>query len=835
MGLLSFLSSRKSFERASRPSSTLQGQAYHATTPSSPPVRGTYPMIRNRAAAASRERLQRPRQQPQPQPRLPSLDSDSDGGAPAPFVPRFRDVDFERPRTAPNVPASLAKPSLQRRRNSLMKAPPVSFRKPRTDSTYSNKTPLISSKHLSGPSLHNNLQAPCAPFSRVRTNSLLTMNTGKGYVDLVDAQSQYVPLHFQTRIKAEGARDYGEDVADRNLGENSFDLTSPQAQAFYALTGTNPCEPPDSYPPPIWTSTFGDNGRPFQPQAPYNYPRSTTRRSSHHDLVNPLLQNPPFQSSSEYPSTNELSTSRLSLHMSQPSRVDRRQSLSSYIPSAPTSPYTETAPRPKSMHKPTRSANQLVSKEQRSSFRSSTSSGLGIYSHLLPLMQPEPPTLSAPFARDSVMLAKTNYSLPSSSKTSKKTHRRRTNDMRYSTREVFRHVDYSGDRDEYPRPSDASLFVSPLRLNNSRNHKTDHGYDSQDESDDWVDRYDLPTAANPPVSLSQYKQPVRAREKSMDGGYQRAKSLGPLHGRIRLDEIYERIPVRTSSLNQWSVSSNTPTISSTSSIRYTRPMSRHTPNTSIDLPVISPKNVSRSLVSRGSNPDDVSSYHTALNSTAHTPIISPVRVDANFNIDDHISSDDDVDADSFISRKEDMGEREQGLLFRNTGYGGDGLQLPGLLDSIPAAPPVAQAVHPMRHSRSAPLAVLTDISSGRRLTLGANMHEQGYATDDAVRDEMPEMPDEQPASLPREDLAPGRRGMKRISALGAINQEESAPKVIGSPIEEEKEEKIDIRAAVRLRKENKAKERAGGKDAHARGRTRTRSLAPVDGRLAGNV
>ncbi|KAF3343191.1 hypothetical protein VD0002_g5182 [Verticillium dahliae] len=661
------------------------------------------------------------------------------------------------------------------------------------------------------------------------------MNTGKGYVDLVDAQSQYVPLHFQTRIKAEGARDYGEDVADRNLGENSFDLTSPQAQAFYALTGTNPCEPPDSYPPPIWTSTFGDNGRPFQPQAPYNYPRSTTRRSSHHDLVNPLLQNPPFQSSSEYPSTNELSTSRLSLHMSQPSRVDRRQSLSSYIPSAPTSPYTETAPRPKSMHKPTRSANQLVSKEQRSSFRSSTSSGLGIYSHLLPLMQPEPPTLSAPFARDSVMLAKTNYSLPSSSKTSKKTHRRRTNDMRYSTREVFRHVDYSGDRDEYPRPSDASLFVSPLRLNNSRNHKTDHGYDSQDESDDWVDRYDLPTAANPPVSLSQYKQPVRAREKSMDGGYQRAKSLGPLHGRIRLDEIYERIPVRTSSLNQWSVSSNTPTISSTSSIRYTRPMSRHTPNTSIDLPVISPKNVSRSLVSRGSNPDDVSSYHTALNSTAHTPIISPVRVDANFNIDDHISSDDDVDADSFISRKEDMGEREQGLLFRNTGYGGDGLQLPGLLDSIPAAPPVAQAVHPMRHSRSAPLAVLTDISSGRRLTLGANMHEQGYATDDAVRDEMPEMPDEQPASLPREDLAPGRRGMKRISALGAINQEESAPKVIGSPIEEEKEEKIDIRAAVRLRKENKAKERAGGKDAHARGRTRTRSLAPVDGRLAGNV
>ncbi|KAM0273561.1 hypothetical protein ACHAQH_008259 [Verticillium albo-atrum] len=268
-------------------------------------------------------------------------------------------------------------------------------------------------------------------------------------------------------------------------------------------------------------------------------------------------------------------------------------------------------------------------------------------------------------------------------------------------------------------------------------------------------------------------------------------------------------------------------------MRYARPTSRHTPNTSIDLPVISPKNICRSLMSRSSNPDDVSSYHTALNSTAHTPITSPARVDANFNIDDYLSSDDDIDADSIISPKEEYGEREQGLLFRNTGYGGDGLQLPGLLDSIPAAPPVPQMVRPLRHSRSTPLAVLTDISGGRRLTLGANTHTQGYATDEGDYNEAPDMPVEH-GSFPREDLAPGRRGMKRISALGAVHQEQGVQQGLSSPIEEEKEGKVDVRTAVRLRKEAKARERAGGKDGVGRGRTRTRSSAREIGNFTDN-
>ncbi|GJC94341.1 hypothetical protein ColKHC_03167 [Colletotrichum higginsianum] len=42
----------------------------------------------------------------------------------------------------------------------------------------------------------------------------------RGFIDLLDAQSEIKPSGFQSRVKASGVRDYGEDVADRNIGEN---------------------------------------------------------------------------------------------------------------------------------------------------------------------------------------------------------------------------------------------------------------------------------------------------------------------------------------------------------------------------------------------------------------------------------------------------------------------------------------------------------------------------------------------------------------------------------------------------------------------------------------
>ncbi|PHH61630.1 hypothetical protein CDD81_8094 [Ophiocordyceps australis] len=54
------------------------------------------------------------------------------------------------------------------------------------------------------------------------------------HVDLLDAQGELRPYDFKSRIQAAGARDYGEDVAERNMGQNAVDVRSPAAQAYYA-------------------------------------------------------------------------------------------------------------------------------------------------------------------------------------------------------------------------------------------------------------------------------------------------------------------------------------------------------------------------------------------------------------------------------------------------------------------------------------------------------------------------------------------------------------------------------------------------------------------------
>ncbi|KAL1840708.1 hypothetical protein VTJ49DRAFT_203 [Mycothermus thermophilus] len=56
---------------------------------------------------------------------------------------------------------------------------------------------------------------------------------GKPFKDLLDAQSEIRPANFRARVRASGARDYGEDVAERNMGENGFDLASDHVRAFY--------------------------------------------------------------------------------------------------------------------------------------------------------------------------------------------------------------------------------------------------------------------------------------------------------------------------------------------------------------------------------------------------------------------------------------------------------------------------------------------------------------------------------------------------------------------------------------------------------------------------
>ncbi|KAG5966492.1 hypothetical protein E4U58_002526 [Claviceps cyperi] len=61
-----------------------------------------------------------------------------------------------------------------------------------------------------------------------------SLSRPQAHVDILDAQGGIRPHDFRSRVQATGVRDYGEDVAERNMGENGVDVQSAAAREFYA-------------------------------------------------------------------------------------------------------------------------------------------------------------------------------------------------------------------------------------------------------------------------------------------------------------------------------------------------------------------------------------------------------------------------------------------------------------------------------------------------------------------------------------------------------------------------------------------------------------------------
>ncbi|KAK4155791.1 hypothetical protein C8A00DRAFT_13179 [Chaetomidium leptoderma] len=160
-----------------------------------------------------------------------SLDtaSDDEHPAPAPGIPRLRDESVERPSTAPDArPSSAVIPNSSPRvkRNGQTRPPPLSFRMARPETAAPG----------SRPSSRGSINTITSAFRRASGHSRamsLRRDGEKAFKDILDAQSEIKPADFKTRVKAAGARDYGEDVAERNMGQNGFDLGSEHVRAFY--------------------------------------------------------------------------------------------------------------------------------------------------------------------------------------------------------------------------------------------------------------------------------------------------------------------------------------------------------------------------------------------------------------------------------------------------------------------------------------------------------------------------------------------------------------------------------------------------------------------------
>lgn len=166
------------------------------------------------------------------------LSDDSDLAAPPPFMPAF-----SSPFTSPQRPGSSRSTRSNHSFNSVFgqfgqqrtpqnrpkreaRKPPVSFRKPASLASISNGFQ---------PSLYgadDGSDAGSIYATRQRTNSLKSTTSGRSR-DLLDVLEEIRPVEFRTRVMAGGARDYGEDVADRNIRQSRATISTPNLKSHF--------------------------------------------------------------------------------------------------------------------------------------------------------------------------------------------------------------------------------------------------------------------------------------------------------------------------------------------------------------------------------------------------------------------------------------------------------------------------------------------------------------------------------------------------------------------------------------------------------------------------
>ncbi|KDN69946.1 hypothetical protein CSUB01_09704 [Colletotrichum sublineola] len=726
MGFLKLFSSKRS---SNKPPNEIKAQAYDATTASLPPLLGTYPVAGNGPTNVF-ENLQRSHQR-RNETNLPFM-TDFDTAAPAPPVPRFRDASVQRPNSAPGGALrnhfSLSNKPV---RDSL-KGSPLPLRKLRVGSVSSttsgsSHTPKQPSEHSVAPFEGDPFHPPSAPFSHSRHLSMRSsLTSARGFVDLLDAQSEIKPSGFQNRLEASGARNYGEDVADRNIGENGVDLTSERVQAFYA-TNTNLRTQPTGAFAGDQNETFVNPGR-----------RESMDNEGRTRSLTTSIGSVPFRTNIFNPESS-LSREPIMESVAESVRVRRRKSLGAYIPNAPSS---FALAGPLNSH-PTNFGVSAPQSDARQRKRCSTLGGEAPLDNAGMLS-----TSSSKTSQKPPYLVKHNYSLP-----------------------VQQRPKTSGH-------SYVESFQVPL-------HRVSAF------ADFLVTFFNIVVSLHADMSMvvTDVMRSGRLWLEEPADPYQSPRSPTSPHGTSTQEGAFEHGPMRRSSLNQWSMSSASPTMSSTSS--FLRTHSRHTTTTSVELATKSSLN-NDSQTSLHGETDDLAAFCTSVESALSSPM-DLANPGTDFNIIDYLSSDDDIDADSFITTREresaHLGDYEEELLFSENGYGQRGLQLPGLFDSIFDIPD-PRITSPEHSSKR------YSLSNPSQFTGRAPLDPWAEAPITPVEEE--EEDDDSIFDIPiKSDLALGRRGTRRISALGTMYQ---------SPEVKREEEKADMWMAVRMRKEAKARQ-----------------------------
>lgn len=237
----------------------LKAQAYDSAIALEAPVRGSYPVAGNGPNVfdeIQRSRAKRDRNRQSTISRVPLAYNPI--AEPPPDISRWRQATHDRPQSAPHngrpgggysdaVAEGMTRSGFAKRtppvfpnaarRNSLQSSgresflptmPPAPPNPPLRDIKAYQPTKAVDTD------TEDNIPLPAftAPFVTQHQRHDSTMSH-KSYVDLLDAHSNIRPSREDSRhrAKASGVRNYGEDVADRNIAEHgskTFDVNSPE-------------------------------------------------------------------------------------------------------------------------------------------------------------------------------------------------------------------------------------------------------------------------------------------------------------------------------------------------------------------------------------------------------------------------------------------------------------------------------------------------------------------------------------------------------------------------------------------------------------------------------
>lgn len=722
-----------------------------------------------------------------------------DDAAPSPPVPLYRSDSGGRPSSAPNATFTAA--AARRSKRTFAASLGVASRR---QSLIPEARPTSSSTSLRQGSGEAQLRTQSISSYQQRLPSV--SSSGSGHKDILDAQSELKPLDFKGRVKAAGARDYGEDVADRNIRESGCDLGSPVVHAIYRQESSE--------------DTLGNQGSLPTITRPYRKDNKTQRPVSVQSGLRTVSLNSSVirsnslkrRASSRLSQSSGVRTATLEDHLDKRPRSSglptRRQSLnrkrrselgrgSGVRPQTPPPVRHKGGSLPGSplrlaTHVPELLADSDVrstpepqpgSPTTRSGFPSTTSAAT-----LRPTSEKgvAKESSSSRRSRDNLVKAR----LPAGQRvfpllTASKATPNRGSSAVLSTKAFVTELSPPPTRDSMDRSSVSSTAYHTA--NSSLSYPASHR--SNLSITGPLGHLTVSTAEPPHDSEPAPSPSVRITSNPMDefGSLPdiQTRHLTSSLRKLQLDDLTRPQTPRSSSLRKLSISSTTPASSDTSTSSHhsnpsQRPVSRHTAQTSVDLDPLSAftkqPNVSQD------------SFILPKQSLATTSTVPPTPA-VTFDMDDYISSDDDS-----LEPQRSRGQDETELLFSSSGYG-DGFQLPGLFDTIAVTPPPLQPPG-ADHSRgekgdrtSSYFSTTTGPRNRYTLTTAADSEDE---EDDWTPEEM-----DHAVELGLSPPSPGP-GMTRLPTFGEV------------PLQEERTSTTSARTAIRLRKEAKTRKRASG-------------------------